>query len=179
MNLKKFKIINLIIVFILSFIAHNLYNIFPNLVTSIFFPVNESIFEHMKIFATCFIFYGILEYFLLKKWNIEFNNYIFSLLISVIVGIISYFIVFIPIYLFISRAMFIPILLMFLTYILMNLVSYYILKMKKIHNINTISTLLIILMYICFGYLTYNPPKNYLFLDTLEEKYGIDKFILK
>ena len=59
MNLKKLKVINIVIVFLLSFLAHNLYKWFPNTFTAIFFPVNESIFEHMKIIATSFLFYGI------------------------------------------------------------------------------------------------------------------------
>ena len=33
---------------------------------------------------------------------------------------------------------------------------------------------LIILSYIVFGYLTYNPPKAELFFDTQKEKYGIN-----
>ena len=66
MNLKKVKIINVFAVFLLSFLAHNIYKWFPNTITSIFFPVNESIFEHMKIISTCFLFYGIFEFFIIK-----------------------------------------------------------------------------------------------------------------
>ena len=82
MNLKKIKIINVFGVFLLSFLAHNMYKWCPNTFTSIFFSVNESIFEHMKILATCFLFYGIFEFFIIKHFNIEINNYLFSCFLS-------------------------------------------------------------------------------------------------
>lgn len=175
MNLKKFKIINVCTVFILSFFAHFVYEWFPNIITSIFFPINESIFEHMKIFVTCFLFYGIIEFILFKKFKIEFNNYLFSLFTSSFLGVIFYLAIFIPIYFYIGHSMFISITLMFITYIFMNVISYYILKSKYIPYLENLSIVFIIFLYVAFGFLTYNPPHNFLFLDIVEEKYGIDE----
>ena len=46
---------------------------------------------------------------------------------------------------------------------------------KKDYSIlNTISIFLIIINFIIFTYLTYNPYKSYLFYDTESNKYGID-----
>lgn len=178
MSLKKVKVINVIVVFLLSFLAHELYNWFPNTLTSIFFPINESIWEHMKIFATCFLFYGIFEFFLLKYLRINFSNYLFSLFLSSIVGIIFYLIIYIPIYFLISRSMFFTISLMLVTYIIMNIVSYYILKKDNILYVEYLSIIFIIGLYLLFGFLTYNPPHNFLFFDTVEEKYGINEYIM-
>ncbi len=178
MNLKKIKIINVFGVFLLSFLAHNMYKWCPNTFTSIFFPVNESIFEHMKILATCFLFYGIFEFFIIKHFNIEINNYLFSCFLSILLGIIVYLIVFVPIHLFISRSMFIPIILLFLVYIFMNFISYYILSRNKIPYIENISIFLIIALYLVFGYLTYRPPHIFLFFDTVEEKYGVNEYLV-
>ena len=100
MTLKKLKLINIVVIFLLSFLAHNLYEWVPNTFTSIFFPVNESIFEHMKIIATCFLFYGFFEFFLLQFLHISFSNYLFSLIVCIISGILFYLLLFLPIYFF-------------------------------------------------------------------------------
>lgn len=178
MNLKKIKIINIFGVFLLSFLAHNMYKWFPNTITSIFFPVNESIFEHMKIISTCFLFYGIFEFLIIEHFNIKINNYLFSCFTSILLGIIVYLIIFVPIHLFISRSMLIPIILLFLIYIFMNFISYFILTKSKISYIENISVFLIIFLYLIFGYLTYKPPHIFLFFDTVSEKYGINEYLI-
>ena len=60
MNLKVIKILSVFGIFLLSFITHNGYDIFPNTLTSFFFPVNESIFEHMKMIYTDYIIWSII-----------------------------------------------------------------------------------------------------------------------
>ena len=64
MNLKKVKIIAVIGIFILTFIFHFAYEFIPCTLTAIFFPVNESIWEHQKLIFTSVIFYGIIDYML-------------------------------------------------------------------------------------------------------------------
>ena len=49
MSKKKLMIITTLIAFLLCFPFHFVYDTFPNLITSIFFPINESIWEHMKL----------------------------------------------------------------------------------------------------------------------------------
>ena len=44
--------------------------------------------------------------------------------------------------------------------------------------LNIISLILIIISYIIFAYLTYNPIKTELFFDTQEEKYGINSYFI-
>ena len=70
MNLKKIKIIAVLGIFLLSFISHFAYELFPNIIFSFIFPVNESIWEHMKIIFTSTLIYGIIDYLLLKKYKI-------------------------------------------------------------------------------------------------------------
>ena len=72
--------------------------------------------------------------------------------------------------------MFINIGLMLLVIIITQVIAYYILKAKSCKLLNYISIVLIIISYIIFGYLTYNPPKQELFFDTQEEKYGINNY---
>ena len=49
MNLKTAKILAIINIFLISFPSHFIYDFFPNTFTSILFPVNESIWEHLKL----------------------------------------------------------------------------------------------------------------------------------
>ena len=46
---------------------------------------------------------------------------------------------------------------------------------KNIKNSNVIGIGIIILLYVIFGYLTYNPIETKLFFDTQKKIYGIPK----
>lgn len=165
MNLKKIKFISVIIIFLLSFLSHFMYELFPSFLVSIFFPINESIWEHMKILSSSIIMNGLIEYLLLKKYNIKFNNFTFQLFITSILSIIIYLIIYLPLYNIFNENLFISISLMLIVYIIINIISYKILNSTKYKYINKISIILIILMYIIFGYLTYKPLNNYIFID--------------
>ena len=174
MDLKKTRIIATINTFIISFIAHFAYQTLPNPIFSIIFPVNESVWEHMKILYTSILLYGIIDYIILKKNNIKINNFTMNLFITSISSIISYLLIFLPIYFKIGENMFLAISIMLISYIIAYTTSYYILKTEEKNN-NTIWITLIIIGYIIFGYLTYNPIKNQIFFDTKKEIYGIEK----
>ena len=176
MNLKKIKIIAVIGIFILSFIAHFAYELFPNIIFSFIFPVNESIWEHMKIIFTSILIYGIIDYLLLNKYNIKYNNFPFQLYFTAISAIPIYLVIYIPLYKLLGENMFISISLLLLVYIISQWISYHILKEKKIKILNALAIPAILTMYLVFIYLTYNPIHNYIFYDTSNEKYGIDEY---
>ena len=69
------KTIMIIVCIILAFPTHFVYDIFPNKLTAIFFPINESIWEHMKILVTSFLTSNLLFYpFLKNNQNIFFYS---------------------------------------------------------------------------------------------------------
>lgn len=175
MNLKKIKIIAPISIFLLSFIAHFAYELFPNFTTSILFPVNESIFEHMKIIFTSTLIYGIIEYLILKKYNIKISNYLFQLFITSILSIVIFLIIYLPIHFIIGEYLILTLIILFITYIISSIISYYLLSSKHITSPNITTLTLIIITYLIFGILTYYPPNNYFFYDTLTDSYGIPK----
>ena len=177
MSLKTTKIIGFFAIFLLCFLFHFLYNWFPNSLFSIFFPVNESIWEHMKLIYSSFIFYGLFDYLLLKKNKIYFNNFLLQLFLIPLVGIVLYLIIFIPIYKMIGENMIISIGLLGIIIIIEQILSYFILQYKEIKYQNLIGIIGIILVYIIFGYLTYKPIENYIFFDTVKDKYGINLYI--
>ena len=176
MNLKKDKILSSILIIALCFLFHFLYEWFPNPLFAIFFPVNESIWEHMKILFSSICFYGIIDYIILYKNKIGFNNFFFNIFETAFLSVVVYLLIFIPIYKILGENMIVSISLMIIVIILSQIISYFILKSKHIHYINSISFILIIISYIIFGYLTYNPIHNYLFLDNIKNIYGIKNY---
>lgn len=175
--MKRIKIYKIIITFIVSFFVHFIYTWFPNIFTSIFFPVNESVWEHMKIIYTSTLISSVIEYFMYKNKRIKINNFVISIPITSILGIIIYLIVYQIISLFIPHNLFISIVLLLIVYILMEVISYYILNSNNIKNQKNIGISLIKISYIIFVYLTYNPIKIDLFIDPQTGTYGIEKYL--
>ena len=71
--------------------------------------------------------------------------------------------------------MFISITLLIITILFGEVFSYYLLSEERINRpLNKASIVLILLGYVVFGSLTYNPLRNYIFYDTHHNKYGIN-----
>lgn len=163
---SKKNIFMIIFLFLLSFLWHFMYDWFPCVLTSIFFPVNESIWEHMKIIFYCLLIGSVLE----KKGN----NYYLNILVKPLVGVLFYLIIFIPLYLIFGESMFISLSLMLFTYIIMELLGIKISKQEEL-NIKVLPIIIIILISILFSILTYYPLHNFLFFDSVKLGYGILK----
>lgn len=176
MTLKRIKIISVIGTFILCFLTHFAYDLVPNTLFSIFFPVNESIWEHMKMLFTTILIFGFIEYFLIVKNNIKVNNFLFSKFIEALLSIPIYLIIFLPFYYHFGENMIVIFIMMLITFIIVEFIGYKIMDNKQINHSNKIAIILIIISYIVFAYLTYNPIHNHLFFDTEDEKYGINDY---
>ena len=174
MSLKKIKIINVVFLFLLSFLWHFMYDWFPNNIFALFFPVNESIWEHMKIIYYCLLLGSILEFVLCKKNNIKINNFYIEAMVKSILGVIFYLIIFVPFYLWLGESMFISISLMLITYIFMEYIGYKILIGEEM-NINILPVVIIALGCIMIVILTFYPLHNFLFFDEVKFGYGILK----
>ena len=172
LNLKKLKIINVVIFFALSFLWHFVYDLIPNFVTAIFFPVNESIWEHMKIIFGVIIFGSLISLILMQKFKIKYNNFYVEIIIKAILGVIFYLAIFIPLYNIFGENLFISITLMLITYIVMEFIGYKILLLDEL-NIKILPIILIILSYILFALLTFYPPHYSIFFDETKLIYGI------
>ena len=172
MNLKKLKIVNVVIFFALSFLWHFVYDLIPNFVTAIFFPVNESIWEHMKIIFGVIIFGSLISLILMQKFKIKYNNFYVEIIIKAILGVIFYLAIFIPLYNIFGENMFISITLMLITYIVMEFIGYKILLLDEL-EIKILPIILIVLCYILFALLTFYPPHNTIFFDEIKLIYGI------
>lgn len=178
MSLKKIKYINIIVLFLLMSLTHNLYKWFPNDLFALLFPVNESIWEHMKMIYSTIILYSVFEFYLLNKFKIDVNNFLFSIYVSSIVTIISTLLIFVPIYNIIGENLPVTLIILFICISIGQVISYHIKNMSEIKNINIISIILIIITFIIMGILTYNPPINSLFFDEKKQIYGINTYVI-
>ena len=176
MNLKKLKIISCVGIFILCFISHFVYELIPCTLTAIFFPVNESIWEHIKLIFTSVVMYSIIDYILLNKYNITYNNFFAALFMSSISTIPIFLLIYMPLFYKFGPKMYINISVMSIVIIISQIINYKVLKMNKFKNLNKIAIILLMVTYILFGCLTYNPPKKRIFFDTQDEKYGINNY---
>lgn len=174
MNKKKFKILSVIIAFALCFPLHFLYDKFPCFLTSIFFPVNESIWEHMKILFGSIILTGVIQKIITIIKKEKINNICFSNFMGAIFSIPLYLIMYLPIYLIFGENMILAIIIMVITIIVAEYISY-ILMEKEDLKLEHITVLFVIAVYILFTILTYHPFKNSLFIDSKTSSYGINK----
>lgn len=178
MNLTRTKIASTIIIFLLCFLTHFGYDVFKNSITSIFFPVNESIWEHMKMLYTAIILNGLIEFLIIKKFKVKSNNFLLSLFVSSAISIPIFLVLYLPFYYKIGPKMFLNIAILLLTIILVEIVAYYIQKRNNIKLNNIVPIILIIIIYVVFGYLTYHPIENEIFFDKMNEKYGLNIYRL-
>ncbi len=174
MNLKKIKILGVIIAFLLCFPMHFLYDKIPSFITSITAPVNESIAEHMKILFGSILISGIVQKIIVKIKQLGINNVCISSFTAALTSIPIFLVIYLPVYSSIGENLTITIIIMFITIIISEIISYLIMKKNdlKLENMAIIFTIVI---YIIFGILTYFPPQNKLFMDPINLTYGINK----
>lgn len=171
MNLKKWLIINTLVIFILNFPLHFLYDVFPNFFTSLISPVNESVFEHMKMIYSSFVIWSLIYSLIFKRD--EIIKYLFSFSISAIVCIGIFLIIYIPFKIIFKEVMIVTFILLFLSILLSQIVCYYIVFYTKIKYQNVITFSILLFFYILFYFLTYYPPKFEFFKDPTNQTYGL------
>lgn len=176
MTLKQIKYISVIGVFLICFPFHFMYDWIPSIFTSIFFPVNESIWEHMKMISSSFLMWSLFEYLIIRKNNIKINNFLLGVFLNTTLSIIIFLIIYLPINYILGEKFIITLIILFISICLTQIINYNLLKIKKNYNLNIVSILLIIILYISYGYLTYNPILIDLFLDKTKNIYGINTF---
>lgn len=165
-------IVNSLIIFIISIICHFAYDIFPNRLNAIFFPVNESIFEHFKLLFTTGIIFSLGIYsFSKSRKNIFLKTYLRSMLLVIILSAL-----YLPVEYFIGENMLITFIILIITIIVTEYLLSIIPLERHLTILNILSAILIVINYFIFTFLVYNPPGFYLFFDPLHKVYGLYKW---
>lgn len=160
-SILKFEVISTIVIMVLGVILHFTYEWSGNnILVGILSPINESVWEHLKLIFTPMILTLIIGYFYEGK---NYDNYICSKTLGIISAMI--FIVF-AFYTYTgiigTNIDFINITLFFVAVILGQYISYKNIISNKPCNLKIAITFLIIIA-ILFIYFTFNPPNIELF----------------
>jgi len=163
-HLKSYSIIGIIFVLITGTLSHFLYDWNGNNYTvGLFTPINESIWEHIKL-----LFFPMLIYsfFIIFKFKKTYPCITSSLCFGIIIGTLL-----IPIFYYaytsiLGKDFFI---LDIGTFILSIIIAFYLsYKLTLSHKLEPYSPLLcglVCILFICFMIFTYNPPETRIFED--------------
>lgn len=165
------------IIFILGSLMHFAYNLSrKTTIVGIFTPVNESIWEHLKLSVYPTFLWYFLGFLILKN-NINIYNWFFCCIISVIT---SAFVIVTFYYTYTGslgiHSLFLDIFSLFLGLFIAQCLSLHIYKYTDIGPRGFyVSVLISLLIFICFTKFTFSPPKLPIFLDSVTQKYRIQK----
>jgi hypothetical protein len=117
-------LINTIIIFMISVLIYGTYHYLPLIPTAIFFPLNDSLWEGLKLVFTSYMIFIIFKLLFFRKTD---RNIILNYLISAIINMIILLIVFIPFH-FTYMNRFIFVIIFYLLSIFLS--TYIVLKLK-------------------------------------------------
>lgn len=172
MSKKKLKILGVVLAFLFCFPIHFLYDKFPGFITSIFAPVNESIWEHMKILFGSILLSGGIQKIIVIKYKLNYNNICFSNFIGAISSIPIFLMMFLPIYIIIGENFPITIFIMFIAILIAEIIAYIIMNKNDL-ELENITIVWVIIVYIIFAILSYNPIEYGIFIDPISKTCGI------
>ena len=172
MTLKKWKVISVILIFLFSSLFHFIYDWFPTFFTSLFFPVNESIWEHNKIIVMSFLVLAVFEKLHYKKGK----NVIFTECISSLVCMILVMLIFTPIYLYILKTndnMIVTFAIFLLSISISQIVSYKLLQKEYNPKLEELGVILFVIFFLINIIFTYYPLHVAIFYDYTNKIYGL------
>ena len=160
------------IVFIIASFLHYIYDVSPNVLTSLFGAVNESIWEHIKIFSIAYIFYSFIEMLWARP---ELKRFVVAKTLGVIVQGALIPIAYYAYSVFTGKPLLIVDLLIgFLSAVMGFLVSYKLYKSdKEIEKYFLTSVMVIFLILMSLLCFTYFPPQVELFRDVITGEFGV------
>ena len=158
------KSFGIIFVCALGMINHFLYNAFGNnIIVGIFTPVNDSVWEHLKLLFFPFMFYVAAEYFLFGK---RINGFLFSRFVGVMCGMIFIPLVFYAYTLLFGKSILVFDILIFILSVLISFrISTKLILNEKNQNVflNISGIILFLGVTLLFAGFTFFPPSTPLF----------------
>ncbi|MBQ8795606.1 MAG: hypothetical protein IJZ54_04205 [Clostridia bacterium] len=173
----RLEIAGAFIVFIIATLLHFLYDLSPSVLTALFASVNESIWEHIKIFSVAFIFYSFVELLWARP---SFKRFV----VAKTVGLFAQG-AFIPLayysYTFFTQkpVLIADLLIGFTGSVLGFLVSYRLYKGNgELEKYFLTALMFLFLVLMCLMSFSFFPPKAELFRDVVTGEYGIKANII-
>lgn len=168
----RLEIAGPVIIFTIASLLHFIYKLSPNVLTSLFGAVNESIWEHIKIFTIAYIFYAFVELLWAKP---DFKRFVVAKTVGVIVQGAFIPLAYYTFSFFLGKpVLIVDLLIGFTASALGFLVSYRLYKsnldIEKYFLTSLMFLFLILMSLLCF---TYFPPEAELFRDVITGEYGV------
>lgn len=172
-------IVSCIVTILFGIFAHFAYDISGNsFLVGLFFPVNESICEHLKLVLLPITIFALTYSFIYRKQKHMLNNFWYYIANCIIISMLI-----IPISHYTYKAIFntVPDFVNILIYIISIIISFYYLYTKiymeyinpSSKNNNSNGILTISILYLVFIVFTIYPPKLELFRDPITDTFGI------
>lgn len=174
-SLKQWRFAGVLTLTILGFLLHYLYTwTGASKIIGLFVPVNESVWEHLKLGYWSVVLFSVIEYF---QVSYRVNNYYLAKLVGVLAMEIAIIIIYFSCAYFTGKDIF---LLHISSYIISAIICQYLthllFRMRSFSNlVNRISLAAGIAIGVFFGAVTYYPPHISLFKDNNNNTYGINK----
>lgn len=172
--IKRNQIIGFFVILGLGFLMHGVYEWIPNFITSLFFPVNESIWEHNKLILLSYFLWMIIQFFL---YNDSKKNIITSSFVGALLCIFILNLSFTPVYLYVMNANdnFVVTMIFYIVSIILSLIiNTKILKKAFNNRWKKISLIGFGISFIVLAILTYNPLFYDIFYDFSKGIYGLE-----
>lgn len=166
------QIFGVLFIIVIGSLFHFLYSWSNNSpIVGLFVPVNESVWEHLKLCFWPLIIFSLIEYFFVRD---RVNNFIFAIAVGVI-AFQLFIVVFFYIYTSIigKNILFLDISSFIVGAFICQLVGYKIMTMRKLSGIFAFVGLsILIINALLFMIFTYYAPKLPIFLDKTTNTYG-------
>lgn len=178
-NLKRNIFFSSILLFGIGALLHFAYEFSNNnFLIGLITPVNESIFEHLKLAIYPIIAWWIIFYLLKKdKYSLNKSTWFLGAFVSMISAVLVILSIhYIVTYSIGKEIMIVDIISLYLAILIAQIIAYHIYKYSSKSSF-LVSVSLISILIICFIFLTVFPPKIPLFEDPKSNTYGILKHI--
>ncbi len=166
-QLKRYSILGAIFVLIVGTVSHFLYEwTGDNFLVGLFTPINESIWEHMKLFFFPMLFYSFI---MTTKLNSEYPCLTSALPVGILLGTALIPVIFYTYTGILGKDVFILDMITFILSVIIAFNMVYKLALScKLQDHFILLNCLVIILLICFLLFTYYPPEIGLFVEKAE-----------
>lgn len=174
-SLNQWRFAGVITIISLGFLLHYLYSWTGNSkIVGLFVPVNESVWEHLKLGYWSVVLFSIAEYLKIKN---SINNYYFAKLIGVLAFEITILLIFYSYTFIAGKNIFLIDIFSYITgAIVCQYFTHKFFRLKPfLKFFNGISLAAFIAIGVLFGVTTFYPPRVAIFKDTNTNTFGFSK----
>lgn len=174
-KLKVWSIVGVVIIFLLASLWHFMYDWMPSGVSATIFPVNESPWEHVKLFFFPAIIFYVIQYYIVGK---NYKNFIFShgLMLLLMPALTLGLFYFYRLALNIPESLLIDIIITFICIALGSWAAYKLtLSDLKLQIWKYVALVIVLVLFTVNTIFTFYTPHKPIFYDKNIEAYGLDE----